>query len=97
MNVILWIVIYLIIINIIGFAMMGIDKSRARKRAWRIPELHLFVVAIVGGSLGSLIGMYVFRHKTRHMVFVIGMPLILVLHVLLALSLLFLPIELTIF
>ncbi|MBR1848653.1 MAG: DUF1294 domain-containing protein [Lachnospiraceae bacterium] len=65
-----------------GFAFMGIDKWKAKKRAWRIPESTLFLVALLGGALGSIIGMYTFRHKTRHASFVWGMPIILVLHIL---------------
>ena len=76
--------IYLAAINVIGFAAMGIDKSRARKEAWRIPEKTLFLISLLGGSLGSLIGMYHFHHKTRHWYFVIGMPLILVAQLALA-------------
>ena len=57
---------YLVIMNLIGFAVMGIDKRRAVKRLWRIPESTLFIVALIGGSLGSIIGMYFFHHKTRH-------------------------------
>jgi hypothetical protein len=57
-------------------------NGRQKKRAWRIPESTLFLVALLGGALGSLIGMYTFRHKTRHASFVWGMPIILVLHIL---------------
>ena len=60
---------YLLIMNIIGFALMGIDKRRAVKRLWRISESTLFVVAIIGGSLGSIIGMRFFHHKTKHWYF----------------------------
>jgi len=74
---------YLAIINIIGFAAMGMDKRRARKGAWRIPEARLFLFAALGGSPGSWIGMYAFRHKTRHWYFVVGMPVILVLQIVL--------------
>lgn len=81
MGVIRLIVIYIVIVNIIGFAMMGLDKRRARKRAWRIPEASLFIIALIGGSLGSIIGMYTFRHKTLHWYFVYGMPLILILQI----------------
>ena len=56
---------YLVIMNLIGFVVMGIDKRRAVKRLWRIPESTLFIVALIGGSLGSIIGMYFFHHKTR--------------------------------
>ena len=82
---VLWkiIVVYLILINLIGFVMMGIDKRKARKKLWRISESTLFFIAIIGGSLGSILGMRVFHHKTRHWYFVYGMPLILVLQVVL--------------
>ncbi len=79
MNIILILCFYGIIINIAGFALMGIDKSRARRKAWRIPEARLFGVALLGGSAGSLLGMYYFRHKTRHWYFVLGMPAIVFL------------------
>ena len=97
MSVIIWIVIYLLAINIIGFAMMGIDKSRARKRAWRIPEAHLFIVAIVGGSIGSIIGMQIFRHKTRHWYFTIGMPAILVVQVIAVVAIMLSPLQIRLF
>ena len=71
--------------NIIGFFIMAIDKHKAKKHAWRIPEKMLFLASLVGGSIGTWAGMYVFRHKTKHWYFVIGMPLILVLHVVLIL------------
>jgi uncharacterized membrane protein YsdA (DUF1294 family) len=75
------IIIYLLIVNIIAFCMMGIDKSKAKKKKWRIPEKSLFLSAILGGSIGANAGMQVFRHKTKHMSFVIGMPAILILQV----------------
>lgn len=93
MNVFILIGIYLIIINIVGFAIMGIDKARSRKRAWRIPEATLFIIAIVGGSIGSIIGMRFFRHKTKHWYFVVGMPVILFLQVALILGIYFSPLE----
>lgn len=68
--------IYLIFMNLVGLCMMGVDKARAKKRAWRIPERRLFLCSLLGGSLGTWAGMYLFRHKTRHWYFVIGMPLI---------------------
>lgn len=78
----LWIFIaYLVIMNIIGLAIMGIDKSRAKRHAWRISEKELFWVSIFGGSMGTWAGMYLFRHKTKRWRFVIGMPAILVLHI----------------
>lgn len=70
-------VIYLIIINLIGFALMGIDKAKAKKHKWRVPEKMLFFVAAVGGSVGAIAGMQVFRHKTQHNKFVYGMPALL--------------------
>ena len=76
--------IYLVIINLIAFLLMAMDKSRARKHQWRIPEKTLFLSAILGGSIGAIAGMYTFNHKTRHWYFVIGMPAILILQVVLA-------------
>lgn len=75
---ILAILIYLVVMNIIGFTIMGIDKSKAKRGAWRIPEKKLFLIAILGGSIGSLLGMKQFRHKTKHKTFTIGMPAILI-------------------
>lgn len=94
----LWIIvsIYLAIVNIVGFILMGTDKSRARRRKWRIPEATLFLVAAIGGSVGSIAGMYTFRHKTKHWYFVIGMPVILFIQVVIALVLIFAPINLII-
>ena len=79
MDVITAIIIYIVLINIAGFASMGIDKWKAKHRQWRIPEATLFALAIFGGSLGSVIGMYSFRHKTKHWYFVYGLPAILAL------------------
>ena len=70
---------YLLIINAAGFLLMLIDKWKARKKRWRIPEATLMTVAALGGSIGSLLGMYTFRHKTRHPKFTLGIPLILAL------------------
>jgi len=70
-------ILYLVIINIVSFAIMGIDKSKAKRKAWRIPERILFIVAIIGGSIGSILGMYYFRHKTKHPRFVFGYWIIL--------------------
>ena len=78
------IVLYLIIINIVGFAMMGIDKKRAIRGAWRISEASLFLSAILGGSIGCILGMQYFRHKTKHWYFKYGMPVILIVQILLA-------------
>lgn len=84
MNGLKFLLIYIIIINVVGFFIMGIDKRKAEKHAWRIPEKTLFLVSLIGGSIGTLLGMYVFRHKTKHWYFVIGMPLILIIHIILA-------------
>lgn len=85
---------YILILNLIGFALMGIDKRKAVKGAFRIPEATLFLVAFIGGSIGSLFGMYTFRHKTRKWYFVYGMPAILFLQFAAAIVLLFYaPIE----
>ncbi|MFR6661702.1 MAG: DUF1294 domain-containing protein [Gemmiger sp.] len=65
------------IMNILAFCLMGIDKHRARTRQWRIPERVLFGAALLGGSAGAWAGMYLFHHKTRHWYFVVGMPSIL--------------------
>ena len=72
------VVLYLILINLLVFALMGIDKSRARRHKWRIPEKTLFLSALLGGSVGAIAGMQVFRHKTKHWYFVVGMPAILI-------------------
>ena len=69
--------IYLLAVNAVGFAVMHYDKYLAKNNMWRVPESTLFAVAAVGGSLGSLIGMYTARHKTRHKSFTVGIPLIL--------------------
>lgn len=68
---------YLLIINAVGFALMLIDKYKARKNLWRIREATLITVAALGGSVGSLAGMYLVRHKTKHLKFTLGIPLIL--------------------
>ncbi|MCM1087720.1 MAG: DUF1294 domain-containing protein [Muribaculaceae bacterium] len=96
MNAISYIILYLVIINFIGFAIMGIDKRKARKRAWRIPESTLFIIALIGGSLGSLIGMHLFHHKTRHWYFLYGIPAILFLQIAAVLILVYSPIQFSI-
>lgn len=74
---------YLIIVNLIGLLLMGMDKSRAKRQEWRIPEKTLFACALLGGSLGTTVGMYMFRHKTKHWYFKYGMPAIFVMQVVL--------------
>lgn len=76
-------IIYLFAVNMTAFIMMAVDKRRAKRHAWRIAEAHLFLSAILGGSIGAWAGMYVFHHKTKHVRFVVGMPLILFLQVVL--------------
>ena len=71
------IIIYLIIINIVALGMYGIDKQKAIRKQWRIPEAQLLAVAAIGGSAGALLGMQFFHHKTRKWKFRIGVPLIL--------------------
>lgn len=93
MNVIFVLIIYLIFVNLLGFYAMYSDKMRAKKRAFRIPEATLFSIAIIGGSIGCIAGMYTFRHKTRHWTFVYGMPLILILQLVGILALFLAPIE----
>ena len=75
------ILLYILIINLIGFLSMGIDKFKAKKGMWRTKEKTLFTIALIGGSIGSIIGMYTFRHKTKHNSFVFGMPVILGLQI----------------
>jgi len=81
MNVIYLLAGYLAIVNLIGFFIMGIDKRRAIRRSFRVPEATLFLIAIIGGAFGSILGMYTFRHKTRHPIFVFGMPVILIIQI----------------
>ncbi len=67
---------YIVCINLAGLVSMGMDKRKAIRHQWRIPEATLFLIALLGGSLGSIIGMQLFRHKTKHWYFVWGMPAI---------------------
>lgn len=76
------IIIYLFTINLITLAAMHIDKSRAKKSKWRIPENTLFALVFLGGGIGGIAGMYIFRHKTKKVKFVIGFPMILILEIL---------------
>ena len=73
---------YLAVMNITGILVMGIDKHKARMHRWRIPEKVLFLMSLLGGSAGTWAGMYLFRHKTKHWYFVVGMPLIFIFQVL---------------
>ena len=80
-------IIYFTVINLIGFTIMGVDKKRAVRGAWRISEASLFGVALLGGALGCTLGMKHFRHKTKHWYFKYGMPTIFVVQFLLAILL----------
>lgn len=82
------VLLYLIIVNAAGFLLMLVDKLKAKRKAWRIPESTLIGVAALGGSIGAIAGMYCFRHKTRHIKFTLGLPLILGIQIVLILFLL---------
>lgn len=75
---------YLVIINAVGFLIMLIDKRNAQKNLWRIPERTIMSTAVFGGSLGVLLGMHMFRHKTKHLKFTMGVPIILAVQILIA-------------
>ena len=81
------IIIYLIIINLIGFYMMWSDKRKAKWGKWRIPENTLFMVTALGGGIGTIAGMYTFRHKTKKLKFTVGLPAILILEIILGIYL----------
>ena len=83
-----YVLLYLTIINAAAFLLMLVHKQKAKRHAWRIPESTLIGIAMIGGSIGALAGMYTFRHKTRHLKFILGIPLILVIQILLILFLL---------
>ena len=74
-----YLIYWLVFINLFSFVLFGADKARAKKGAWRIPERTLILSAVLGGSVGAMAGMQVFRHKTRHRKFTIGMPVIFAL------------------
>ena len=77
-------IIYIIGINLIGFFIMWLDKHKARKGSWRIPEKTLFIITAIGGGIGTTVGMFVFRHKTKKLNFLIGFPFITILEIILA-------------
>ena len=72
---------YLAVMTVVGLIIMKADKTKAEKNKWRIKEAKLFLISAIGGSLGTWAGMYLFRHKTKHWYFVVGMPLILIAHI----------------
>ena len=74
---------YFLLINAIGFLLMLVDKYKAKRNLWRIPEATLMGVAAIGGSIGTIAGMNLFRHKTKHPKFYIGLPVILALQIVL--------------
>ncbi|MBM7605679.1 uncharacterized membrane protein YsdA (DUF1294 family) [Metabacillus crassostreae] len=76
----IFIFLYYLIINVIGLALMAIDKGRAKRQEWRIKETTLWSVSLIGGALGSYIGMRLYRHKTKHTSFKVGLPLLVSLH-----------------
>ena len=78
-----YLIYYLLIINALAFVLMYADKRKAQKNLWRIPERVLLGTALIGGSLGAFAGMQIFRHKTLHFRFIIGIPLMLTGHILL--------------
>lgn len=75
---------YLLIINALTFVIYGVDKFRAVKNRWRIPEATLIMLAVIGGSVGAALAMYVFRHKTMHALFFVGVPGILLFQLVIA-------------
>lgn len=83
MSLVQFFIIYLVIINFLGFIIMGIDKLKAKRGSRRISENTLFMFTILGGGVGTILGMYIFRHKTKKKKFTVGMPIILIIEVLL--------------
>ncbi len=81
--------IYLLIINLLGFFLMGIDKYKAQNDKWRIPEKTLFLVTFLFGGIGTIAGMYIFHHKTKKWYFTLGFPTILILEIVLAIYFIF--------
>ncbi|WP_081006153.1 DUF1294 domain-containing protein [Clostridium baratii] len=76
-------IIYLFLINIFGLLLMFIDKQKAKRHKWRISENTLILISILGGSIGSIMGMQLFRHKTKHVKFKLGLPIILIMQIIL--------------
>ena len=77
----LWLLLWILVWTILAFALMGIDKWKAKHGAWRVPEIRLLGLAALGGSAGALLAMFLFRHKTKHLKFIIGVPVILGLQI----------------
>lgn len=81
------ILIYLLVVNVITFLMMGFDKHEAKKGNWRVSEKNLFTLVVLGGSIGGILGMFTFRHKTKKWYFRFGFPIILILQILVVIDL----------
>lgn len=81
------VLLYFFIINLVGFLLMLVDKRRSINREWRISERTLFIVSIIGGAIGSYVGMQIFRHKTKHLKFTVGIPIIIIIQGYLAITL----------
>lgn len=84
-----YVILYLLLINIIGFGIMALDKFKAQKGFWRTPEKTLFTITLLGGGFGTIAGMYIFRHKTKKLKFTIGLPTILISEIVLVIYLLY--------
>ena len=93
MDVITLLSAYFISVNLLGFALWELTNTKQKREPFRIPEATLFLIALIGGSIGSIIGMYAFRHKTRHWYFLYGMPAILLIQILIVVALISSPIE----
>ena len=78
-----YLIVYLVIINLAGFLAMAIDKRRAKKGEWRIKEGSLFMITLLGGGIGTIAGMYLFRHKTKKLKFTVGLPTIFLMEIVL--------------
>ncbi|WP_375539877.1 DUF1294 domain-containing protein [Clostridium chauvoei] len=78
--------IYFLAINLFAMIIMFVDKKKAIKKHWRISEFNLLLIALLGGSIGEYIGMYLFRHKTKHIKFTLGIPVIFLLQILILIS-----------
>ena len=86
------ILIYLVFINIITCIVFGVDKRKAKKGKWRVPEAALILLSVIGGSIGALIGMHLFHHKTRKAKFKVGVPVILILQIILVIFIVYIAI-----
>lgn len=80
-----WALLWVLALSLADFALMGVDKRRAKRGAWRVKERTFFLLALLGGSPGALLGMWTFRHKTRHWYFKFGLPAILLAQIALGL------------